>query len=45
MKLPHLRTLGIQHNDILQWYRSRWEKVKLPPLFAEIYDIPKHEED
>lgn len=45
VKLPHLRTVGIQHNEILEWYRSHWEKVKLPLLFAEIYDIQKHEDE
>ena len=45
MKLPELRTLGAQHNEILRWYRARWQLVELPPLFAEIYDIPKSAED
>ncbi|KAL8614276.1 hypothetical protein ACOMHN_007614 [Nucella lapillus] len=45
MKLPELRTLGTQHNEMLRWYRSKWQKVTLPPLFAEIYDIPKSLED
>lgn len=45
VKLPQLRTLSVQHNEILQWYRNLWYKVKLPPLFSEIYDIPKQEED
>ena len=45
MKLPELRTLGSQHNEMLRWYRARWQRVELPPLFAEIYDIPKSMED
>ena len=45
MKLPELRTLGSQHNEMLRWYRARWQRVELPPLFAEIYDIPKSIED
>ena len=45
MKLPELRTLGSQHNEMLRWYRARWQHVELPPLFAEIYDIPKSAED
>ena len=45
MKLPELRTLGSQHNEMLCWYRARWQRVELPPLFAEIYDIPKSIED
>lgn len=45
MKLPELRTLGTWHNELLQWYRSQWKRLKVPPLYAEIYDIPKNEED
>lgn len=45
MKLPELRTLGSQHNELLRWYRAQWHRVELPPLFAEIYDIPKTAED
>jgi nuclear receptor subfamily 1 group D protein 3 len=45
LKLPELRTLGAQHHEILRWYRARWSVVALPPLFAEIYDIPKTAKD
>ncbi|XP_046360675.1 ecdysone-induced protein 78C-like [Haliotis cracherodii] len=45
MKLPELRTLGSKHQETLKWYRGHWEHVALPPLFSEIYDIPKAEED
>ena len=45
MKLPELRTLGAQHNELLKWYRQQWGQVNLPPLFAEIFDIPKCEEE
>ncbi|XP_059179020.1 ecdysone-induced protein 78C-like [Physella acuta] len=45
MKLPELRTLGSQHNDLLRWYRLQWHRGNLPPLFAEIYDIPKNQSD
>ncbi|XP_041367161.1 ecdysone-induced protein 78C-like [Gigantopelta aegis] len=45
MKLPELRTLGTQHNELLKWYRQQWGQVTLPPLFAEIFDIPKCEEE
>ncbi|GFO33841.1 nuclear hormone receptor e75 [Plakobranchus ocellatus] len=45
MKLPELRTLGSQHNDLLRWYRLQWHRGNLPPLFAEIYDIPKNQTD
>ncbi|XP_050408671.1 ecdysone-induced protein 78C [Patella vulgata] len=44
MKFPELRTLGHQHNELLKWYRIQWSRVTLPPLFAEIYDIPKHDD-
>ena len=45
IKLPELRTLGSQHSDIIRWHRDRWGQVELPPLFAEIYDIPKSADD
>ncbi|XP_069133665.1 ecdysone-induced protein 78C-like isoform X2 [Argopecten irradians] len=45
VKLPQLRSLGSQHNDIIHWYRSQWQRIRLPPLFSEIYDIPKHADD
>lgn len=45
MKLPELRSLGGKHSEHLQWFRVNWDKLKLPPLFAEIFDIPKCEDD
>lgn len=45
MKLPELRMLGSKHADELQWIRQHWIKLRLPPLFAEIYDIPKCEDE
>ena len=45
MKLPELRSLGSQHNDLLDWFRHRWQRLNLPALYAEIFDIPKSEED
>jgi len=44
-RIPELRTLGIRHANLLDWFRRNWTKLKLPPLFAEIFDIPKCEED
>ena len=44
MKLPELRTIGANHNGLLEYYRLHWASLRLPPLFAEIYDIPKNEE-
>jgi nuclear receptor subfamily 1 group D protein 3 len=41
MKLPELRSLGTQHSDLLHYYRCQWTRTTLPPLFSEIYDIPK----
>merc|ERR1719483_584638 len=26
MKLPELRTLGSQHQDLLRWYRAQWHR-------------------
>ncbi|XP_076062691.1 ecdysone-induced protein 78C-like isoform X2 [Oratosquilla oratoria] len=45
MRLPELRQLGAQHHHHLNWFRANWARLKLPPLFAEIFDIPKCEED
>ncbi|XP_046676743.1 ecdysone-induced protein 78C-like isoform X2 [Homalodisca vitripennis] len=45
MKVPELRALGAKHVLHLEWFRSNWEKLRLPPLFAEIFDIPKCEAD
>ncbi|XP_046608258.1 ecdysone-induced protein 78C isoform X1 [Neodiprion virginianus] len=44
-RLPELRTLGSRHANLLDWFRRNWPKLRLPPLFAEIFDIPKCEED
>nr|AST48087.1 ecdysone-inducible protein 78 [Nilaparvata lugens] len=44
-KLPSLRSLGAKHSVHLDWFRLNWNKLRLPPLFAEIFDIPKCEED
>lgn len=44
-RLPELRALGLRHANLLEWFRRNWIKLKLPPLFAEIFDIPKCEED
>ncbi|KAK6627133.1 hypothetical protein RUM44_009610 [Polyplax serrata] len=45
MKLPELRNLGAKHSAHLDWFRINWQLLRLPPLFAEIFDIPKCEED
>lgn len=44
-RIPELRALGARHASLLDWFRRNWTKLKLPPLFAEIFDIPKCEED
>lgn len=45
IKLLELRNLGLKHNNHLEWFRENWKKLALPPLFAEIFDIPKSEDD
>ncbi|CAH1124888.1 unnamed protein product [Ceutorhynchus assimilis] len=45
IKLLELRNLGLKHNHHLDWFRENWQKLALPPLFAEIFDIPKSEDD
>lgn len=44
-RVPELKALGVRHANLLDWFRRNWTKLKLPPLFAEIFDIPKCEED
>lgn len=44
-KIPELRALGAMHCSHLDWLRSNWTQLRLPPLFAEIFDIPKCEDD
>lgn len=39
-KINELRALGSSHSLHLQWFRSNWLRLHLPPLFAEIWDIP-----
>jgi hypothetical protein len=44
--LNDLRRIGIAHGEILDWFRQHWSKlVCVPPLFAEIFDIPRSIED
>jgi len=44
LKVGEVRALGQKHAQHLSWFRAQWTRLKLPPLFAEIFDIPKHEE-
>ncbi|XP_037040398.1 ecdysone-induced protein 78C isoform X2 [Bradysia coprophila] len=44
-KIPELRGLGARHCTHLDWLRTNWTHIRLPPLFAEIFDIPKSEDD
>lgn len=45
-KLQELRSLGLRHFNHLDWFRINWNQtLRLPPLFAEIFDIPKCEDD
>ncbi|OQV14742.1 Nuclear hormone receptor E75 [Hypsibius exemplaris] len=44
--LPELRALSAKHYEKLHWYRLQWKYLtNMPPLFAEILDIPKSEEE
>ncbi|XP_050040258.1 ecdysone-induced protein 78C isoform X2 [Dermacentor andersoni] len=38
--LGPLRALGLAHARHLAWLRPHWHALRLPPLFAEIFDIP-----
>ncbi|CAH2227662.1 jg19050 [Pararge aegeria aegeria] len=37
--------LGARHDELLGWCRINWQRLLLPALFAEIFDIPKAEEE
>lgn len=41
-KVQELRALGAKHNAHCGWLRIT--KPRLPPLFAELFDIPMEEE-
>lgn len=44
--LPCLRMLSAAHFAQLEWYQLNWRHLPgLPPLFAEIHDIPTSPED
>lgn len=40
-KIAELRALGMMHVEHLDWLRAYWTRIQLPPLFAELFDIPK----
>lgn len=44
-KIPELNELGAKHCTHLNWLRTNWTQIRLPPLFAEIFDIPKPDDD
>jgi len=40
-----LKALGLRHQPQLDWFRCRWIALRqLPPLFAEMFDIPRTED-
>lgn len=47
VRIPELHSLNSAHETHLRWIKSNWNVVKiaLPPLFAEIFDLPKGEDD
>lgn len=44
-KITELKTLGVHHTSHLNWLRNNWTLLRLPPLFAEIFDIPKVDDE
>lgn len=44
-RLPDLNVLSVAHDHLLDWFRNRWRYLQLPPLFAELFDIPKAEDE
>lgn len=39
------RAIGARHHVLLSWCREHWTRMALPALFAEIFDIPKTDEE
>lgn len=45
-KITELKILGVHHTSHLSWLRNNWTLLQgLPPLFAELFDIPKCDDD
>ena len=44
-RVSEVKNLGSRHQAQLDWYRCRWSAVQLPPLFAEMFDIPRGDDD
>lgn len=44
-RLSDLNVLSVAHDHILDWFRDKWRHLQLPPLFAELFDIPKAEDE
>lgn len=44
-KIMELKALGAYHCKHLNWLRNNWTVIRLPPLFAEIFDIPKCDDE
>ncbi|XP_044750697.1 ecdysone-induced protein 78C isoform X2 [Coccinella septempunctata] len=42
-KMNDLRVLAAKFFVHLEWLQENWTRVTLPPLFAEIFDIPKED--
>ncbi|CAG4983914.1 unnamed protein product [Parnassius apollo] len=40
-----VRALGARHHELLAWPRAHWPRLALPALFAEVFDIPKVDDD
>lgn len=43
-KIPELRAISARHCLHLEWLRQNWANLRLPPLFAELFDIPKSDD-
>ncbi|XP_015914654.1 ecdysone-induced protein 78C [Parasteatoda tepidariorum] len=44
-KLQDLRVIGEQHLEHLGWFRANWNYLRISPLFAEVFDIPRAEHE
>lgn len=44
-QLPSLRQLSTDHSEQLDWFRCRWHLFQVPALFAEMYNVPRLDDE
>lgn len=44
-QLPALSQLSADHSEQLDWFRCRWHLFQVPALFAEMYNVPRPDDE